>query len=173
MLIQMPSVFPSFRPPGNEAVILPLPPPAPPRDENIVEINDNDMKRDTQLKQKIKPVNKKNDKGKAKAKDEPSKKGKENRKSTSSSKATGSSSGKIRRKSSTASTVVETTEDPEPEKLPIRRPEIDISHLPDGQIGSLMVYKSGKVKLKMGETIMDVSIDGWRVLFTILLSRSY
>jgi sRNA-binding protein len=169
----MPSVSPSFRPPGNEAVIPSLPPPAPPRDENIIEIKDNDMKRDNQLKQKIKPVNKQNDKGKAKAKDEPSKKGKENRKSSSSSKATGASSGKIRRKSSTASTVVETTEDPEPEKLPIRRPEIDISHLPDGQIGSLMVYKSGKVKLKMGETVMDVSIDGWRVLFTILLNRTY
>jgi len=30
-------------------------------------------------------------------------------------------------------------------------------HLPSGQLGSLVIYKSGKIKMRIGDILLDVS----------------
>lgn len=161
MVIQMPGVIPSFRPQGDDQLV-----PSPPvttasYDENIIEIIDNDNSADSRSKQRGKATAKKVEKGKGKAKEDNRKKGKESKQTNTTGKTNGTSRNRAQRKASitSATTVMEVTDSFEPEKAaPIRRPEISIDHLPDGQIGSLLVYKSGKVKFKLGDTLMDVSI---------------
>ncbi|GAB5589647.1 hypothetical protein Unana1_04547 [Umbelopsis nana] len=159
MVIQMPGVIPSFRPQGDDQLV-----PSPPvttasYDENIIEINDNDNSADSRSKQREKATAKKVEKGKGKAKEDSRKKGKESKQTNTTGKTNGTSRNRAQRKASitSATTVMEVTDSFKPEKAaPIRRPEISIDHLPDGQIGSLLVYKSGKVKFKLGDTLMDL-----------------
>lgn len=37
-------------------------------------------------------------------------------------------------------------------------------HLPAGQLGSLVIYKSGKIKMKIGDVLLDVN-EGVQCLF--------
>jgi hypothetical protein len=155
MLIQMPSILPSFRPAGDQSIISQPPSPVREKDDYILDISEPETVYLGQSKQRSKAQPKKADKGKSRAKEESKKKGKENRRTSISSKSASAVDDRLRRKMSVTSL---NTEEMESEKTAARRrPEIDISRLPDGQIGSLLVYKSGKVKLRIGETIMDVS----------------
>jgi RNA polymerase III RPC4 len=162
ILIQMPSILPSFRPAGEQSFI-PLPlSPVHEKDDYIIDISEPETVYLGQSKQRSKAPPKKADKGKTKAKEESKKKGKENRRTSISSKGASAADDRFRRKTSVTGLASLNNEEMEKEKvIPCRRPEIDISHLPDGQIGSLLVYKSGKVKLLVGGTIMDVSISCW------------
>lgn len=150
----MPCVLPSFRPAGDQSNILQPPSPVREKDDHILDISEPETVHLRQSKQRSKAQNKKADQGKSKAKEESKKKGKENRRTSISSKSTSAVDDRLRRKMSVTSLNTEEMESENP--APYRRPEIDISCLPDGQIGSLQVYKSGKVKLRIGETIMDV-----------------
>ncbi|KAI9284953.1 RNA polymerase III RPC4-domain-containing protein [Umbelopsis sp. AD052] len=157
ILIQMPSILPSFRPAGEQYNIPHPPSPVSEKNDNIVDISEPETVYLGQSKQKSKSTPKKTDKGKSKAKEESKKKGKENRRTSTSSKVVSAADDRSRRKMSVTSLAGLNAEQRESEKsIPRRRPEIDICHLPDGQIGSLLVYKSGKVKLRVGETIMDL-----------------
>ncbi|CAO3693609.1 unnamed protein product [Umbelopsis ramanniana] len=154
MLIQMPSILPGFRPAGDQSIISQPPSPVREKDDYILDISEPETVYLGQSKQRSKAQPKKADKGKSKAKEESKKKGKENRRTSISSKGASAIDDRLRRKMSVTSL---NTEEMESEKTAARRrPEIDISHLPDGQIGSLLVYKSGKVKLRIGGTIMDL-----------------
>ncbi|KAI8579300.1 hypothetical protein K450DRAFT_242556 [Umbelopsis ramanniana AG] len=157
ILIQMPSILPSFRPAGEQYLIPHPPSPVSEQNDSIVDITEPETVYLGQSKQRSKAALKKVDKGKSKAKEESKKKGKENRRTSISSKGTSAADDRIRRKMSVTTLASLNTEGTESEKnIPRRRPEIDICHLPDGQIGSLLVYKSGKVKLRVGETMMDL-----------------
>ncbi|KAH8552852.1 RNA polymerase III RPC4-domain-containing protein [Umbelopsis sp. PMI_123] len=160
ILIQMPSILPSFKSTGDESIIPSPSSPVREKYENIIEIseiNESETMYLGQSKQKSKAPPKQLDKGKSKAKEENKKKGKENRRTSISSKANDVADDRSKRKMSITSVTTLSKEDMEHEIIPPRRrPEIDISHLPDGQFGSLLVYKSGKVKLRIGETMMDL-----------------
>lgn len=41
---------------------------------------------------------------------------------------------------------------------------MDLKDMPEGQIGSLVIYKSGKMKLKLGDTLLDIQ-QGMRSSF--------
>jgi hypothetical protein len=125
-------------------------------DENILEIEEADQRKQALGKQKGKATNNRSEKGKAKAKDDGKNRGKEKKVTSKSNETSESSKGKPKRRSSVASIVKDDGE--ETEKKPARKPEIHIAHLPDGQIGSLVVYKSGKVKFRFGKVLMDVSL---------------
>lgn len=145
----MPSLLPSFRPAGDEIATHKLQETVKVKEEAIVEITE------TRMARKETAASKKAEKGNLKMKADIKKKGKENR----TTKKIVERSVTTYKSSSNRDTIAANEEsDRETIKLKTeKRPDIDIAHLPDGQIGSLQVYKSGKVKLKIGDIVMDVS----------------
>ncbi|KAM3581677.1 hypothetical protein VKS41_005840 [Umbelopsis sp. WA50703] len=154
-LIQMPSILPSFRPAGDEKAITAMQETVEIKEEAILEISESSTLLGNKIKQRDTAVSKKTEKIRVKTKPEPRKKGKENRSTKKTVKETSSVY-----KSSPQKNIIASNEDSNSEtvkSMPEKRPEIDLAHLPDGQLGSLQVYKSGKVKLKFGDLLMDVS----------------
>ncbi|KAG2174936.1 hypothetical protein INT43_005998 [Umbelopsis isabellina] len=151
-LIQMPSLLPSFRPAGDEKAIQET---VKVKEENIVEITESSTVMDIKIKQRVAAVSRKAEKGKMKVKTDIRKKGKENK--TTKKIVEGSVT---THKSTSNTDTIAANEESDVETIKSKsekRPDIDIAHLPDGQVGSLQVYKSGKVKLKIGDILMDLN----------------
>ncbi|KAJ2961684.1 hypothetical protein NQZ79_g2969 [Umbelopsis isabellina] len=153
-LIQMPTLLPSFRPAGDDTAIQAMQETIKIEEENILEITESSTVMGSKNKQKETAVSKKVEKSKLKVKTNIRKKGKENR--TTKMIAEEST---ITYKSSSNKDAIAANEERDRETVKSRsenRPGIDLAHLPDGQIGTLQVYKSGKVKLKIGDILMDL-----------------
>jgi DNA-directed RNA polymerase III subunit RPC4 len=56
-----------------------------------------------------------------------------------------------------ASTPTENLETRPNIKGPVEKKTVDLKALPEGYMGKLLVYKSGAVKMKLGEVLYDVS----------------